>query len=168
MMLSTAGLTILLLVTTQRLGELVLNRHNTKALMAMGGVEHGAKHYPLFILLHGGWLISLFIWMALRPSSIQWGWVLVYLIIQAGRFWVIRTLASNWTTRIISVPERPLVNTGPYRFMRHPNYCVVAAEIAILPLAFGSWQIAVVFSLLNGLLLTHRIKIENAVLDERR
>ena len=168
MIVATAPFAILMLVAAQRVAELRLSRKNTAALIAEGGIEYGATHYPFFVLMHGSWLISLFVWLLIQQSAIQWVWIAVYIFLQAGRFWFIRTLGPYWTTRIISVPGRPLVNSGPYRFVRHPNYWIVVAEIAVLPMAFGSWQITVIFSFLNALLLNHRIKIENAVLDARR
>jgi len=82
--------------------------------------------------------------------------------------WVIITLGPYWTTRVITLPGAPLVRKGPYRLMRHPNYAIVVAEIAVLPLTFGAWTIAIVFSVLNALLIAHRISLEDAGLAERR
>lgn len=158
---------ILLLVALQRLAELVLARRNTARLLAAGGVEVGARHYPLFVLLHGSWLVLLFV--ALPPNApILWPFLVLFLAAQAGRIWVIRTLGPYWTTRIVTVPGAPLATTGPFRFVRHPNYLVVTVEIAALPLAFGAWGIAAVFTVLNALLLRHRIGVEDAALSERR
>ena len=165
---SVAGLIILLLVALQRIGELILDRGNIAALMAEGVVEHGARHYPLFIILHAGWLLTLFAIAGTQSIVLNWWWVAVYGVLQLGRIWVIRTLGPYWTTRIITIPHRPLVTTGPYRFVRHPNYVIVVAEIAVLPLAFGAWQVALVFSVFNAALLMHRIKVENGVLAPRR
>jgi methyltransferase len=156
---------ILLLLGLQRLSEVALDRRNTARLRARGAVEFGAKHYPLFIVLHGGWLLAMLLWVdpAREPN---WWLVALYGVLQLGRFWVLWTLGEAWTTRIIRVPGAPIVRAGPYRFLRHPNYWVVVAEIAALPLAFGAWQIALVFSICNALLLRHRIKIENKALEE--
>ncbi len=166
--MSIAGLIILGLVTAQRVGELILDRGNTAALIGQGGVERGARHYPLFIMLHTGWLATLFTIAATGEISIDWWWVAVYAVLQLGRIWVIRTLGPYWTTRIITIPDRPLVTSGPYRFVRHPNYVIVVLEIAVLPLAFGAWNVALLFSILNAALLAHRIRIENDVLKARR
>jgi len=92
----------------------------------------------------------------------------LYGLLLGFRLWVMVSLGPYWTTRIITLPQAPLVRRGPYRFMRHPNYAVVAAEIAVLPLVFGAWHIAVVFSLLNLLLLRLRIRVEDAALASRR
>ena len=104
--------------------------------------------------------------LVLVPAGgpVHWPLLALYAALQGVRYWVIRSLGGHWTTRIITVPGRPLVRSGPYRYFRHPNYAVVAGEIALLPLVFGAWEIALVFSLLNGLLLAHRIRIENAAL----
>jgi methyltransferase len=87
--------------------------------------------------------------------------------LQLGRIWVIATLGPYWTARILHVPGAPLVRKGLYRFVRHPNYIIVAGEIAVLPLAFGAWKIALLFSLLSGILTLHRIRIERAALATR-
>ncbi len=158
---------ILALVAVQRIGELVLDRSNTTALLSRGGEEHGAGHYKFFILLHAAWLVSLVIWVVLTRPEPNWFLLCLYVMLQGVRLWVLRTLGPYWTTRIITVPTAPLIKSGPYRFVRHPNYVVVVCEIALLPLVFGGWQIAVVFSVLNAALLLVRIRAENSVLASR-
>jgi methyltransferase len=158
---------VVLLVAAQRLSELVVAQRNTRRLLREGGREIGARHYPLFVLLHGGWLVAMFL---LIPSSAPAlvSLLAIFAILQLLRVWIVLTLGRYWTTRIITVPGAPLVRHGPYRFLRHPNYVVVIGEIALLPLAFGAWQIALVFSILNLALLWHRIRIEDAALAARR
>ena len=158
---------ILALVALERLGELLYGRHNAKRLLAAGAVEHGAGHYPLFILLHASWLLAML--LTVRPHTpILWPLIGVYALLMLGRAWVIASLGRFWTTRIITLPDAPLVRRGPYRVLRHPNYLIVAGEIAALPLAFGAWRIAVAFSLLNLALVWHRIRIEDRALAPRR
>lgn len=152
------SIVILALVTAQRLGELVLARRNTARLMAQGGVETGAAHYPLIVALHAAWLVGLFLLAWDRP--VNWVWMGVFVLLQLGRVWVIASLGARWTTRIITVPGETLVRRGPYRFVSHPNYIVVAAEIAVLPLAFGLTAFAVIFSVLNAAVLAIRIRAE--------
>jgi len=154
---------ILVLVTVQRLGELVLARRNTARLLAQGGVETGAGHYPLIVGLHAAWLIGLFVVAWDRP--VNWIWMGLFVLLQLARVWVIASLGGRWTTRIITVPGETLVRRGPYRFVSHPNYMVVAAEIAVLPLAFGLFAYAVVFSILNAVVLAIRIRAESGVLS---
>ena len=158
---------VLGLVILQRLAELVLAARNTSRLRAAGAFELDARGYPLFVLLHGGWLVSLAL---LVPASAPPSWPLlaVYAVLQLGRIWVIASLGRHWTTRLIVLPGAPLVRRGPYRFVRHPNYLIVAAEIAVLPLAFGAVAIAVAFSLANLLLVARRIAIEERALAPRR
>ena len=100
-------------------------------------------------------------------APIRWLFLIAYLILQGFRVWVLVSLGRFWTTRIITVAGRPLVRHGPYRFFRHPNYMVVAAEIAVLPLVFGAWEIALVYSILNGAMMVHRIRVENRALSEQ-
>lgn len=156
------SIVILALVTAQRLGELVLARRNTRTLLAKGGVERGAEHYPLIVSLHAAWLGGLWVLAWDRPANLAW--LAVYLVLQGLRAWVLLSLGSRWTTRIIVVPGETLVKRGPYRLIPHPNYVVVAAEIAVLPLVFGLTTYAVVFSLLNATVLWLRIRAENAAL----
>jgi methyltransferase len=157
---------ILSLVVVQRLGELALASANTRRLLARGGQEIGQRHYPLFILLHGSWLVAIAV---ATPLATQPNWPLigVFVGLQMLRVWVIATLGPYWTTRIISIDGAPIVRGGPYRFVRHPNYWVVVGEIAVLPLAFGDWSVALIWSILNGLLLRHRIGVEMMALAER-
>jgi methyltransferase len=157
---------VALLVAAQRLGELVYARRNESRLRARGAVESGARHYPLFILLHGAWLLAVF--MLIPADRIpSWPLLAVFVLLQAARVWVVATLGPYWTTRVLSLPGAPLVRRGPYRWVRHPNYLIVTAEIAVLPLAFNAWAIAIVFSLANALLLYHRIGVEERALAER-
>ena len=156
------NLAILLLVTLERLGELWLSNRNTRRLIERGAKEHGRDHYPLIVVLHVAWLAALW-WLApLRP--IQPFWLALFFLIELGRVWVIASLGERWTTRIIVLPDAPLVSHGPYRFTDHPNYLVVVAEILVLPLVFGLWRTALVFSLLNAALLAIRIRAENRAL----
>lgn len=158
---------IVLLVTLQRLTEVVFAERNRRRLLRRGGTEVGARHFPLFFLVHGGWLISIAV-LVPADAPIIWPWLAIFVALQPMRLWVIASLGERWTTRIIIVPGAPLVSRGPYRFVRHPNYLIVALEIAVLPLAFDAPAIAVVFTLANALLLHHRIRIEDAALSRLR
>ncbi len=154
---------VTLLVALQRLAEVGYARRNARRLLAAGGVEHGAGHYPLFVALHGAWLVALFV---LVPAQAPADWALLglYGLLQLGRLWVIASLGGRWTTRVIVVPGAPLVTRGPYRFLRHPNYLIVALEIPVLPLAFGAWHIALAFGFANLALLAQRIRVEERAL----
>jgi methyltransferase len=155
----TLDLIILALVTLQRLGELWLSNRNTRRLLARGAHEVGAKHYPLIVAVHALWLASL--WWLAPGRPVSWFWLAIYVLLQVGRAWVITTLGERWTTRIIVLPGAPLVKSGPYHFVNHPNYIVVAGEIAVLPLVFGFWDLAIIFTLLNAAVLSIRIQEEN-------
>ena len=158
----TGAAAILAFVTAERLFELWLAARNTAALKAGGAREHGAGHYPLIVALHAAWLGGL--WWLGRDSVVVAGWLLAFVLLQATRLWVLGTLGRRWTTRIIVIPGAPLVARGPYRFLSHPNYAVVAAELAVLPLALRLPEFALVFSLLNAAVLAIRIRAENAAL----
>jgi methyltransferase len=156
------SLVILALVTAQRLGELVLARHNTSRLMARGAIEIGRSHYPFLVAMHAAWLLT--IWVLGWDRQVLMTWLVLFCCLQILRVWVLATLGGRWTTRIIVLPGASLVKSGPYRFVSHPNYVVVCAEIAVLPLAFGLPWVAVVFSLLNAGVLAVRIAAENRAL----
>ena len=160
-------LVIVGLVAGERLGELVLAARNTRRLAARGAVEHGAGHYPLIVLLHVAWLTAI-VTFAPHDEPPVWGWLALYLLLSLARAWVLLTLGPFWTTRIITLHDAPLIRRGPYRFMKHPNYAVVIAEIAVLPLAFRELLVALVFSALNLALLGWRVRVENAALSPRR
>ena len=156
------AIAILGFVTLQRLSELQLAKANTAKLLARGAHEVAPRHYPLIVAVHIGWLASL--WLLAPGREIAWPLIGGFALLQLARLWVIRTLGERWTTRIIILPGAPLAAGGPFRFVRHPNYLIVAAEIALLPLAFGLWHIALLFTLLNAAVLAIRIHAENAAL----
>ena len=158
---------VLVLVALQRLAELAWSRRNERALLAEGAIEHGRGHYPLFIVLHGGWLAAMALLIS-PDTPVAWNWLGMFLILQVARVWTVASLGRYWTTRVISLPGAPLVRRGPYRYLRHPNYLIVSMEIATLPIAFGAWQMAAIFTVLNLALLWHRIQVEEAALAERR
>ncbi|MCW6506590.1 isoprenylcysteine carboxyl methyltransferase family protein [Lichenifustis flavocetrariae] len=155
----TLAVLILVLVTLQRCGELVLARHNTERLIAQGAFEIAPGHYPAIIAVHSLWLATL--WVLGFTAGVNLAWLFLFCVLQALRIWVIATLGHRWTTRIIVLPGSPLVRTGPYRWLSHPNYVVVAAEIAVLPLVFGLPWVSLIFSLLNAAVLFVRIRAEN-------
>lgn len=154
---------VLLAVTAQRLAELVLAQRNTRRLLNRGAFEVGASHYPLIVALHAAWLASLWWFGWDRPVGLTW--LTAFIVLQLLRVWVIATLGARWTTRIIILPGAPLVRGGPYRLFSHPNYAVVVAEIAVLPLAFGLIGVAVVFTIANALVLWVRIRTEGRALS---
>jgi len=153
---------VLALVTAQRLAELALARRNTARLKAQGAVEVGAGHYPLIVVLHATWLAGL--WLLAWNVSPSLVWLAIFAVLQMLRIWVLASLGPRWTTRILVMPGAPLVRRGPYRFMAHPNYAVVAAEIAVLPIAYGLYWYALAFSLINAAVLAVRIKAESEAL----
>ena len=154
-------------VASQRLAELAWAGHNTARLRRRGAIEADARGYPFIIALHAGWLASL---AALVPAATAPSWPLLglFALLQPARSWVILSLGRYWTTRVLTLPGAPLVRTGPYRWLRHPNYLLVTADIAILLLAFGAVAIAVAFSALNLVLIARRISIEDRALAPRR
>jgi methyltransferase len=162
------GLAILALVAVERITELVVSRRNQRRLLAEGGREVGAAHYPFIVATHAAWLLSLAIWVMRGPYVLHSAALAAFVALQPARLWVIASLGRFWTTRIITLPGAPLVRRGPYRFMRHPNYAVVVGEIALLPLAFGAWPLSVFFSLLNAGVLAVRIRAEEAALADRQ
>jgi methyltransferase len=161
----TLALVVLAFVTLQRLGELIVSRRNTARLLSRGAIEVAPGHYPLLVGLHAAWLGGLWYLVVARslasPDPVL---IAVFFILQGLRVWVLATLGSRWTTRVVVLPGERLVERGPYRYLAHPNYCVVAGEILVLPLAFGLVWYGVVFSLLNLALLWVRIGAENKAL----
>jgi methyltransferase len=159
-----SGAVLLGFVTLQRLGELWWARRNEQRLFAAGGVEYGRSHLLLIVFLHGVWLIGL--WALAYDRPIEPLFLAVVVALQVARFWVLATLGRRWTIRIIAVPGEKLVARGPYRLFRHPNYAVVAGEMAAVPLAVGLPLYALVFTILNAVILAIRIPAENAALAD--
>jgi methyltransferase len=153
---------VLAAVTAQRLAELWLSNRNTRRLLEQGAVEAGRNHYSLIVAVHTAWLAML--WWLAPGQPINWLLLAFFVLLQLARLWVIASLGPRWTTRIIVLPGAPLVRAGPYRFVDHPNYVIVALEIAVLPLAFDLWLVALIFTLLNAAILTIRIREENRAL----
>ena len=148
----------------QRGAELVLARRNTRRLLARGAVEHGAGHYPLIVAMHAAWLLAIAVLGWSNPVHL--GWLAAFAVLQILRVWVLLSLGSRWTTRIIVLDE-PLVARGPYRWVSHPNYMVVIAEIVVAPMVLGLWPVAAVFTILNALMLRVRIREEARALGLR-
>lgn len=163
-----AGQWLVLAVALQRLVELAIVSRNTRRLKSEGAIEVGAGHYPIFVVLHVSWLLVCFLVASGGETQFYWPVVAAYLLLQVARVWVVVSLGRNWTARILTSPGRPLVRHGPYRWIRHPNYLIVALEIPLLPLAVGAWVTALVFGCANLVLLAHRIRIEDAALASRR
>lgn len=155
---------ILGLVTLQRLGELLLSRRNVEKLKARGGIEVGGDHYPLIVAMHASWLLALCVFGWDQPVN---GLALTaYVAVQGLRLWVLVSLGGRWSTRIVVLPGEPLVARGLYRYIAHPNYAVVVAEIALLPLALHLPLVALFFTMLNAAVLAIRIRVESRALVE--
>ncbi len=158
----TPAAILLAAVTAERIAELALARRNTAALLAKGAFEFAPRHYPAIMFMHALWLTSLWIFGAARVISPTW--LAVFLLLQVLRAWTLMTLGPRWTTRIIILPGAPLVTNGPYRILSHPNYLVVVGEIAVLPLCLGLPWLALIFSAVNAILLSIRIRAETIAL----
>ncbi len=149
----------------QRLVELVIARRNHRALAARGAIEFGRRHYPVLVAVHAGWLLALL--GTIDPQTpVSIPLLAVFVMLECGRVWVVVTLGSRWTTRIMVLPGARRIRSGPYRYVDHPNYLIVCGEIAVVPLMFGAWTLAVIASALNLLALRTRILVENKALAE--
>lgn len=149
----------------QRLAELIIARRNHRKLMAGGAIEVGRRHYPALVALHAGWLLAMLVTIDPEsPMSIPL--LAVFVLLECGRVWVIVTLGSRWTTRIMVVPGARPIQSGPYRYVNHPNYLIVCGELAVVPLMFGAWLLALIASALNLLILRARVRVENKALAE--
>lgn len=159
--MTTGAALFLGFLAAQRLSELVIARRNTARLLAAGAREVGAGHYPFIVALHVGWLGAL-AWFG-HDRPVAWAWLCVFVLLQAARVWILATLGRRWTTRIIVTGE-PLIAAGPFRWMRHPNYALVVAEIFVAPMVLGLLWVALLFSALNAAMLFVRIRAEDGAL----
>ena len=166
MLILSAGIALLVI---QRLLELRYSRANERRARAKGAVERGREHYPLMVALHSLWLFSTLVEGLLRGPDFPLYWpvaLALFLLVQPLRYWAILSLGESWNVRVLVVPGAKLVRRGPYRFIRHPNYVVVAVEILTFPLIFGAWVTALVFTALNAAFLYVRVRAEERALSE--
>jgi methyltransferase len=159
---------VVLLVALERLAELLVSRRNAAWSLARGGRETGAAHYAVMVVLHTGLLVGCLVEAYVRRPEVPVTLAAVMLLLalgsQALRWWCIATLGRRWNTRVIVVPGLPLVRSGPYRLLRHPNYVAVVVEGLALPLVHACWVTALVFTVANAFVLAVRLRVENAAL----
>lgn len=149
-----------------RIGELILSKSNEKWLLQNGAVEYGNKHYPFIVGLHILFFLSLIIEYTTRESAPFSLFILLfYFSLLSLKTWVILSLGKFWNTKIYHIPGTPSVKKGPYNYFKHPNYLIVVAEIALIPMIFHLYFTAIAFTLLNAIMLFVRIKVENKVLQ---
>jgi methyltransferase len=159
---------VVLAVGVERLFELVVARRNARWSIAHGGREFGRRHYPVMVTMHVLLLVACVVevWAGHRPFIPALGWTMVAVVVASTvvRWWCVSVLGKHWNPRVIVIPGAALVRRGPYRWVHHPNYTAVAAEVAALPLIHSAWVTAIVFSIANALVLTVRIRTENVAL----
>ena len=159
---------LVVLVGLERVAELVVSTRNARWSRERGGVEHGLGHFPFMVVLHTALLVGALAEAWIRqpqvPSLLAWSMLALVVASQALRWWCIVTLGRRWNTRVIIVPGMAPVTSGPYRFLRHPNYVAVVVEGIALPLVHAAWVTAVVFTVANAALLQVRLRVENDAL----
>jgi methyltransferase len=159
---------LILLIGIERLAELIVSKRNAQWAFAQGGREFGRSHYPVMVAVHTALLIGCAaeVWALHRPFIAWLGWPMLALVVlsQLLRWWCVASLGHRWNTRVIVLPRAPLIRRGPYRWLHHPNYVAVVVEGVALPLVHTAWLTAAIFTLANALLLTVRIRVENAAL----
>lgn len=166
--MSIALFVVTLVLSAQRMIELAISMRNRERAIARGGEEHGADHFWMFAALHTAWIVGMYAETIFLDRHVAPWWplaLIVALVMQVLRYWTIATLGESWNTRIIVWPGMKRVTTGPYRWLRHPNYVIVCIELALIPLAFGCWITALAASVLNAaILLLVRIPAEERAL----
>ena len=163
--METLTLLFLSFIIIQRLSELVVAKRNTARLLAKGAYEVGANHYPVMVAMHSAWIMCLLVFG--YNERVAFGWLVVFAVLQVFRVWILGTLGSRWTTRII-IFEEPLVVHGPFKYFSHPNYMLVVAEIIVAPMVLGLGWVAVIFTVLNAAMLWVRIGVEHKALAPLR
>lgn len=152
-------------LVVQRLTEVAVSNRNHRHLLANGGIEFGRKHYPFMVALHVAWILALL--LAVPPQTpLSQPLLALFVVLQLVRVWVMLTLGSLWTTRVILLPGAQRVRSGPYRFLKHPAYVNVSLELAAVPLMFGAWHVAAAATALNLVVMRMRIPVENRALRE--
>jgi len=158
----------ILAIGLERLVELVVSRRNAAWSIAQGGKEFGRGHYPVMVAMHTLLLVGCVVevWTQHRPFLPWLGWPMVAVVaLSTGtRWWCAAVLGKHWNPRVIVIPDAPLVKRGPYRWIHHPNYAAVVAEVVALPLVHSAWLTAIAFTIANALVLNVRIRTENRAL----
>ncbi|MBP3952589.1 isoprenylcysteine carboxyl methyltransferase family protein [Bacillus suaedae] len=157
------------IVIAQRMAEVMIANRNAKWIVSQGGYEVGRDHYKYIVMVHSLFFIALLIEVSLsRNTATTWAIapLIVFLIAQVGRVWALSSLGRFWNTRIMILPGAKVIAKGPYRFLRHPNYVIVITELAVLPLIFQAYWTAIIFTVINALILSVRIKKEEQALQE--
>lgn len=155
------------LVLLQRGLEEAYSTYNMRRLLAAGATEAGAEYYRVIVVAHLAWLAAVFFLLP-ADAPVLWVPLCLYLLLQVGRYWVIATLGRYWTHRIITLAGAPLVDSGPYRYLAHPNYIIMIAEIALLPMIFGGWLLGLVLVALYVPVVLYKIVLEDRALAPRR
>ncbi len=147
----------------QRLGELWLAKRNAVWIRSQGGYEVGAGHYKWMVMMHISWFLAMvgeYVFLEPELPALWQIWLAIFLLAQVGRYVVVTTLGKFWNTRIFILPQAPKVERGIYRYVRHPNYWIVRIELFVAPMIFGLFITAILFSVLNHLMLRVRIRAE--------
>ncbi len=149
-----------------RLGELLLAKRNAKWLLQNNAVEYGKEHYPVMVAMHTLFFVSLLVeYYYVTSGAYSVFYMVFYGMVLLLKIWIIASLGKFWNTRIYHIAGFPLVKKGLYKYVKHPNYLIVIAEIAIIPLAFHLYYTALIFSILNVAMLYVRISVENKALQ---
>ena len=164
-MMETATFLFLSFIIVQRLSELMIAKRNTERLIEKGAYEVGAEHYPVMVGMHSLWIACLL--FLGYDENVSYGWLALFAVLQVLRVWILGTLGSLWTTRVIILPE-PLVVAGPFKYLKHPNYTLVVAEIIVAPMVLGLFWVAAIFTILNAAMLYVRIGVEDKALEQLR
>ncbi|MGX9135650.1 isoprenylcysteine carboxyl methyltransferase family protein [Rummeliibacillus sp. JY-2-4R] len=142
---------------------------NERYMKERGAIEFGQSHYPFIVLLHVCFLLSLLLEHTFKQTSLSPLWISLicfFIVLQMGRIWAIKSLGHFWNTKIIVLPDAKLVKKGPYKWLPHPNYLIVALEIAVIPLIFQAYYTAIVFTILNLIMMLIRIPAEEKALQK--
>lgn len=159
---------LLAAVVLLRIVELVISRRNQRALADQGVRKVREPHFRWMVLLHTGVLIGAAIEVVFlhRPFVPALGVTMgiLFLLANATRWWVIRTLGGHWNVEVMESARLGVVTSGPFHFIRHPNYAAVVVELAALPLIHTAWLTALLGSAAHVWVLSRRLAIEESIL----
>lgn len=156
-----------LVLLAQRGLEELHSQRNTRRLLDQGAIEAGTSYYPVVATTHLGWIAALFL-LVPAGAPLSMSLLVVFVLLQIARYWIIGSLGRFWTHRIITLKAAPIVRAGPYRFLRHPNYLVTFLETILVPAIFGAWALALIFGAMWGVVLAYKIRLEDEALEKRR
>jgi methyltransferase len=163
-----AYLILLALFGAGRLGELIISRRNQRKMRSEGATRVAEPRFPWMVILHIAVFVAagaevIFLHRTFIPA-LAIAMFALFLLSNVLRWWVMASLKSHWNVQVMDSARLGVVSTGPYRWVRHPNYVAVFVELVSLPLIYSAWITAIFAAIGNAWVLHNRLAVEDKML----